>query len=231
MTLPASAVPATGDAIAVLPAQYKTDSHPVLDALAAGLRGMLLKHEEWSDSLVEKSDALTAEGAFLDEIGQDLGTSRSSGELDGAYRDRALGASEVATPAVLIALANSILVPYSVEVQMCESILDAWYVSNGTANWGAYIGDGIVEISPQYFDRLYFDDADENGGVYRHNAEPGGALTFGDTCGRYFLMRVPALTSLSDEAAMSVYQTIVSAVSRAKGHGVRFALLVDGKIA
>lgn len=197
------------DVLAVLPAEYRTDEHPVLDAVVAGLLGMLVEHQSRAEYAAQQGDVTRATAEYLDGLAGDRGSNRAPGELDDDYRGRTASWKEIATPNAIVALINEILAPVTaVEAQVCETILDRWYVTDGTDGSGgdpgfySFVGDGLTEMCPNYPDRLYEDDETANGGYVRPQSSPGGALAFSDSYGRMLFVRVP---ELNDVDAPRVY--------------------------
>jgi len=127
---------------------------------------------------------------------------RAAGEIDDDYRARILGWHEVVTPDAIMATVNAALAPYTtVQAQYCESILDRWFIEDGTATWGSFVGDQYtVTVGPQYFDRLYPDDVAINGDS-RPQSDPGEALVFSDDLGRCFFLRLPELNDANGPTA------------------------------
>jgi hypothetical protein len=237
------------DVLAVLPAFVRqSDTAPVRDALVAALTEILLRYQELAGYAAAQCDIARATGVYLDGLCEDRGVYRQPGETDEQLRARALTTPELVTPAAILAAANTILAPYTtIEAQLAESILDRWYVQDGSATWHSF-----VDANPQYLKRLYPEDAARNDGFVRPGSRIGGAWAFSDRIGRYFVLRVPVLTGLGNahgfvpqafvfggghrrgwflfrdpSSALSVYQAISSAVNRVKGHSVRWLLLAD----
>lgn len=191
---PDPAVESADDVLGIYPRQFKTDSHPVLDAINAAHAGVHEAYTDASDYAAQQSDVLSATGEYLDGILGDHGCQRASGELDEDYRARGLSWVGVVTPDAIMAAVNELLAPYSaVLAQYCESIADCWYVEDDTAAWGSFVADRATLVGPSYLDRLYPDDAAANDGLYRPQSDPGEALVFTDDLGRCFLLRIPAL--------------------------------------
>lgn len=177
------------DIISILPFFLKSDdSPPVRDAIIAALVSIFLAYQDASSYASAQSDILRAVGLYLDGLGSDRGITRQPSELDESYRTRILSIPNIVTPSAILAAVNSILAPYtSVQAQLFEASLDRWFVFNGTSHL-SFIG-----TNPIYLDRLYIDDIASNLGQSRPQSRVGGAWTFGDTVGRYFVLRVPLL--------------------------------------
>jgi hypothetical protein len=191
-------VTSEADVLAVLPAFVRQrDSAEVRDAILAGLTAILVRYQELTRYAASQCDLLTATGIYLEGLCEDREVFKQPGESDDALRARALTTPDLVTPAAILAAANTILARYTpVEAEYGESVLDRWYVQDGTARWHSFIG-----ANPQYLRRLYADDAVANGGFVRPNARMGGAWAFGDRIGRYFVLRVPVLTGLTKSHA------------------------------
>jgi hypothetical protein len=251
------------DVLAVLPAFVRrSDSAPVRDALASALVHILRRYRQLSAYAAKQCDITRATGIYLESLCSEHGVYKQPGESDDQLRARALTTPDLVTPAAILAAANTILALYtSARALYAESILDRWFVSDGTASWHSFIG-----AQPQYFARLYPADAAANGGFVRPSSEIGGAWAFSDQVGRFFVLRVPVLTGLasahafvaadlnapadarvfvgdgsskasagmfvyeSPSTALAAYQAIVNAISRIKGHSVRWALYADPKL-
>ena len=228
MTLPADVVTSADDVIAVLPKAFQTDTHPILDGLAETLDAMLEEHQEKSDSVVLQHDILNAIEQWESGLCDDRSCPRAPSESDASLRARALAWPDQTTPTSIIALCNQYTAPLTDgKTQYIESIVDCWFVGNGATGGGglSFVGDGAQNFQPQYTDRLYEEQAADNDGAYRPQAEPGGALV-GDGLGHMFMLRLPGVQSGQEGA----YQVIVNAVQRIKGQGMRFAAVVDGKL-
>lgn len=190
------------DVLAVYPREYRTETHPVLDALAESHAAMHLAHQEASDYAAAQSDLLRATGAYLDGLVQDRAARRAEGESDEDCRSRVIAWQDTVTPAAILATVNAILAPYTTgQAQLCESILDRWFVGDGTETWCAPVSDGLTILGPSYPDRLYQDDAALNGGVYRPQSDPCEPLIFSDDDGREFLLRIPELNDVNGPTA------------------------------
>ena len=197
------AVQSADDVLAVYPREYKTASHPVLDAINAGHAAVHIEYQQASDQSALQTDILRATGANLEGLGQDRGCPKAAGESDDDYRARVLAWKGVVTPDAIMTTVNAILAPYTtVLAQYCESILDRWFVEDGSAVWGSFVGDSAtVTVGPQYLDRLYPDDAALNGGDFRPQSDPGEALIFTDDAGRCFFLRIPELNDANGPTA------------------------------
>jgi hypothetical protein len=257
------------DVLAALPALVReSDAAPVRDALAAALVAIIARYRQLSSYSAKQCDITRATGIYLESLCREHGVFKQPGEADDELRARALTAPDLVTPQAILAAANTVLAPYtSVHAQYAESVLDRWFVQDGSAPWHSFVG-----AQPQYFSRLYPADAAANGGFVRPSSEIGGAWAFADQVGRLFVLRVPVLTGLSEahafaaadlsappgarsfvadgsnasgseasgalgmfvyqspSTALAVYQAIANAVSRIRGHSVRWLLVADARL-
>jgi hypothetical protein len=199
------------DVLAVLPAFVRqSDSAPVRDALAAALARILVRYRNLSAYSAQQCDITRATGIYLESLCNEHGVYKQDGESDDSLRARALTVPTLVTPAAILAAANAILGAYTAtEAQYAESILDRWYVTDGTLAWHSFIG-----AQAQYFARLYPADAAANGGFVRPNSELGGAWAFADQVGRFFILRVPVLTGLTDAHAFVAADLVAPADAR-----------------
>jgi hypothetical protein len=200
----ALAVTDISDLVDVLPYFLKPDDPaPVRDAILAALLAIVLEWQNRSGYGASQADILRATGIYLDEIGLEHGVFRQADELDAPYRARILAVPTLVTPTAILAAVNAILAPFTpIQAQYCESVMDRWFVSAGDAGWHSYIYDAAdIPRSPDYYDRLYADNAAANGGFVRPNASPGCARVFDDTVGRFLFVRVPDLSPIDQQVA------------------------------
>jgi len=120
--------------LAVLPAFVRqSDSAPVRDALAAALARILVRYRNLSAYSAQQCDITRATGIYLESLCNEHGVYKQDGESDDSLRARALTVPTLVTPAAVLAAANAILGAYTAtEAQYAESILDRWYVTDGT---------------------------------------------------------------------------------------------------
>jgi len=186
------------DVLAVLPAFVRrSDSAPVRDALAAALVEIIRRYRQLSAYAAAQCDITRATGIYLQSLCAEHGVFKQDGESDDALRARALTTPDLVTPTAILAAANTILALYTAgRAQYAETLLDRWFVHDGTAGWHSFVG-----AQPQYRARLYPADAALNGGFVRPSSEIGGAWAFADNTGRFFILRVPVLTGLGSAHA------------------------------
>jgi hypothetical protein len=235
---------------------------PVRDALAEALAEAFYAYQGHASYAAAQSDATRATDQYLASSAAEVGIYPQVGESDEALRDRLFTTPAVVTPQAILAAVNGILALYTTgRAELCESILDAWYVFDGNLSnvCHSFVGDGTYDCTPLYIDRRY---------DVRPNRSPTGAVLFKDRAGRLFVLRVPdigATASLaayaqdaagdfpeavmyvgdgtsstgwgasyvftSGDAEEAVYAAIANVVDRLAGHGVRWDMLIDPKLA
>ena len=194
LATPDPAVQTADDVLAVYPRQFRTDEHPVLDAINEAHAGIHRAYTGASDYAASQSDILRANGEYLDGLLGDHGCYRAPGERDDDYRARGFAWLGVVTPESMVAVINDLLALYTITLaQCCETIADRWYVEDGAADWGSFVNTYATLNGPSYPDRLYPGDAALNDGASRPQSDPGEPLIFLGDAGRQFFLRVPAL--------------------------------------
>lgn len=270
LPIPFPALPSGGDLplrsredwLAKLPEVVRREEvAPVRDDVAEAASGILLAYQARAAYAAAQSDGTRATGVYLDGHLEDAGLPRQAGEDDESARDRLYSPQRVVTPNAVKAVVDSILLAAGVTKRcvVFESVLDRWFVSDGSASWHSFVTDGTVSLDPLYQDRRY---------DLRPDSGPGGAWAFGDHHGRWMVIRVPVValpefgafawlgeamqvvpglgffvtdgthTAGDDNGfvfsgnadASEVYQTIVNVVERVKGAGIRVTLLIDPKL-
>lgn len=183
----------SGDVSELVPAPYRKDEGeaPILGALIEALTEIAIAWEDAGSASVAQSSIATASGVFLDGLAEDCELHRAQDEEQEAFRERTLEVPDTIDRRAILEAANAILAPLTtVQAHIFDSILDRWFVTDGTASFHSFIG-----ANPQYFDRLYPQDAATNG-ASRPLSEPGGAYAFADRIGRQFVLRVPNVASV-----------------------------------
>jgi hypothetical protein len=204
-------VTGTQDVLAVAPGfvqQAQGAPAPVRDALVAALDGVHERYQELTGYAAAQCDVLRATDQYLVGLAEDRGYFQQPGEAQEPFRSRVLGVPSQVTPAAIVAAVNAILAPLtSVQCQYLESVLDRVYLTDGTATFHSFFnglaGAAPGDTSPQYPDRFYRDDA-LSGGLNTQavpNRDPGGAWSFSDEIGRYFVLRVPVVADTTTTLA------------------------------
>lgn len=194
------------DVLRHLPAELLLpESDPIRDLLVDALAGLLQSYEARSDHAVAQSDVTRAIAQYLSALADDRSAGRARGEGDEALRARALDSGCV-TETMIARGVNAILSLYtSTECELNDAALDRWFIHDGTdgnggpAQWHSFVGAG-----PNYPDRLFSDDAVNNGGYSRPNSAVGGARLYSDAIGRHLLLRVPDLGFQNRDAAFTM---------------------------
>ena len=189
-----------------------SDNAPVRDAIRAGLVAMFTYYQDSTSVAAMQSNVLYATGIYLDGLGRDEGVFRQDDEPytsagDAAYRARIVLQGGTVTPDAICSAVNSLLAPYSsIKCRYLESILDRGFCRDATVNPNvAYVRDGatVGNVDPTYVDRLFPDDAAANAGASIANRGPGGFFCFSDLIGRFFVLRIPALSLLDTSGAFA----------------------------
>lgn len=178
----------------------RADVAPVREALVDTVHGILQTAQFRIDQAAAQSDVLRAVADYLRALATERGFSKQKSEGDEVLRDRLLEALKVTTPEAIIAVVNAILAPFtSTECILLDSVLDRWYINNGTdgkggdSRWHSHIGN-----TPSYPKRFYENDSIANGGYFRPNSDPGGIRIFDNSIGRQFVLLLPNLVGQED---------------------------------
>ena len=170
--------------------QRSAPAAPVRDALVEAETAMFLAYQERADYAAAQSDPMRATGVYLAGHASDRGIYRQEGEDDEELRGRVFTVPEVVSPQAILGAANAILAPYTdKEAKLFESVVDRLFLGDGTATFHAFLTDGTVDVDPQYQDRRY---------DLRPGIGAGGGWVFGDHDGRYFILRVPDISGVTD---------------------------------
>ncbi len=170
--------------------QRSSEAAPVRDAIAESETAMFLAYQAGSDHAAAQCDPTRATGIYLAGHASDRGIYKQEGEEDEELRARIFTVPDVVSPQAILAAANAAIAPYTDKTaKIFESVLDRLFLGDGTTTWHNFLTDGTADIDPQYQDRRY---------ELRDGAGPGGSWVFGDTYGRYFVLRVPDLSGVTD---------------------------------
>ncbi|WP_438029032.1 hypothetical protein [Sorangium sp. So ce233] len=160
------------------------------DALVEAETAMFLAYQERADYAAAQSDPMRATGVYLAGHASDRGIYQQEGEGDEELRDRVFTVPDVVSPHAILGATNAILAPYTdKEAKLFESVTDRLFLGDGTTEWHSFLTDGTADLDPQYQDRRY---------ELRDGAGPGGAWVFDDADGRYFVLRVPDISGITD---------------------------------
>lgn len=243
------------------PEVRRSETAPVRDALAEAMAATFVAYEGAASTAAAQSDPTRATGQYLEVHATEVGIFPQEGEKTEELRERLYATPEVTTPNAILEAANLVVSRYTnAKAQLCESILDRWFVTDGNpaSEVHSYVTDGTASVTPDYPDRRY---------DYRPQRSPTGALPFSDHNGRLFILRVPQIGAVvgsqtyvddgtggsekhgffatdGDLAAnayhafiypglaetLSAYQQIANSVDRLTGQGVRWVLWVDPKL-
>lgn len=250
-------LPAREDAVqSLVPVERRSDAAPVQNDLLAAEVAAWREHERHAEEAAGQCSPLTATGTWLESLGAERKVFRQDGESQEAYRDRIYAPPELISPRAILDAVSAAIAPYTdVLPRLSESILDGWYVGDDTATWSSHVYSVHgPSRSPHYPDRLYPDDAAENGGHFRLQSEPDGAVPM-DGHGRMFTIRIPDLGSQSLDTfvtssddgwliedgtaawsshvwdsglgASTAYAVAINTVAALRAHSIRWVLIVD----
>lgn len=245
------------DVLKLLPGDWKREPDaPVRDAIVAGLTALLQELQAAAGYSAAQADPLRATDRYLTGLADDRGFVPAPGEAQEAFRNRLSDTPALVSYDAVVALVSGLLVSHSAVLpRVFDSVLDRWFVTDGTGAYHSYVG-----APPDYPDRLYPHHAAINDGVVLPQSHPTGAWVFGDCIGRYFVVIVPDISPRDSDialpfngtvfdgafyigdgssdlntsfvlaefqTALTVYQTIVNAVERISGQGIRWQLYAD----
>lgn len=191
MTLPVpidGALPIQGasDVLALWPETIRrSEAAPVRDAMAEAMADMFGAYQGASSYAAAQSDPTRATDQYLEIHTTDVGIFPQEGETSDELRERLFATPEVVTPTAILTIVNTVLARYTTaKAQLCESVLDRWFVFDGDpANaCHSFVSDGTASVTPVYPRRRY---------AVRPQRSPTGALPFADHVGRMFILRVP----------------------------------------
>jgi hypothetical protein len=200
------------DVLAIVPTfLHPDDPAPVRDGIFAGLLALCAEISDWGEYAAAQADVLRATGNYEDAIGAERENFRT-GNDDTAYRSLLLSPPAVVTPAAILATVNAVLAPYTnLQAAYFEANSDrafAYQDADPAQAPRAYAyQDTSQPQTPDYFDRLYASEAAQNVGFFCPGREPGNARVFQDDIGRYFVLRVPDLSSINAQDT-PVYQEL-----------------------
>lgn len=199
------------DIYAVLPVLLRPDDPaPVRDAIFNALLAIVQRYQQRSLYAAEQSDIISANGASLWQACSEIGVFVQPGESDTALKARALTSPLLVTPQAIINAATTILSAYITLTPTnspCyqEALSDRLFIRKASGPNSSVISPrgyiykkASVPTSPDDLSRLYPSEKQYNNGLSIPNREPGAARIFkAGTLGRYFVLRIPDLSSLS----------------------------------
>jgi hypothetical protein len=171
---------------------------PVRDAIEAGQTALLLEYQRRASYAAAQSDPARATDEYLDEILEEYGCPRKSGQTDDQARAVMFSTPPVVSPTAILTVANGVLSQYTAVSCRYAEHSDGWFVTNGfiSGGWSSHVfataDNGTSTCTPNYPDR-----------PQTPNRRPPGAMPNQNTYGRWFLLRVPDISSLDDNIASS----------------------------
>jgi hypothetical protein len=172
--------------------EVQTD--PIRDAIQCGQTDMFLEYQRASSYAAAQSDPGRATDEYLDEILEEYGCPRQTGQGDEDARAVMFATPPVISPVAVLAVTNAILAPYTVVPCRYAERSDGWFAGLGTSPWSSHIfatkDNGDDNATPNYPDR-----------PVNPQRRPPGAMPNADTYGRWFLLRAPDISSINSELA------------------------------
>lgn len=240
--------------------QREPEVAPVRDAVAEAEAEMFLAYQQRADYAAAQCDPTRATGIYLAGHAADRGIFKQADEGDEELRSRIFTVPAVVSLSAILGAANAILATYTTrEAKIFESVVDRLYLGDGTTTWHSFLTDGTVDVDPQYQDRRYElrDGVGPGGGwvfgdhygryfilrvpdlsgitsalsfAYDGNqeAESGVGLFLNDGSDADGSASGFLYEGSSDAAG--IYQAIINAVERIRGHGVRWMMVIDPKL-
>ena len=186
------------------------DSAPIRDALEQGQFAMMLEYQRRARYAAAQSDAARATGEYEDEILEEFGCPRQSGQDDDDARSNLFAFKPSVSPEDIITVANAVLAPYTAISCFYAEGSDGWFLGAGGAVWSSHVfghaaGEQNIYQTPRYPGRP----------VNLHRRPPG-AMPCPDSYGRWFLLRAPDISRINSE---------ISTVFAAR---TPFEFLIDG---
>lgn len=193
------------DVLAALPQALRDPAlDPVRDTLVVALTALLQEWQYRSDYGAAQSDPSRAVEQYLAALGGDRGASKTIGEAEEAFRERAFQQRECVTERSIAAGVDAVLsLVTTARCALVDAALDGWFIHDGTdGNGGPPKWHSFVGAPPSYPDRYTEDDAVNNDGKFRPNSAVGSARVFSDSLGRLLLVRVPDVGFQLRDAAL-----------------------------
>lgn len=176
---------------------------PIRDAFVEAFAVGNITYQDLAEYAIAQCDPLRATGEYLAGLAAEREVPPAQGESEESLRARLFAAPSIVTPDAIAAAVNAILAKHTTkECEVVELELDGWYVHDGTVTaWDSFIG-----ASPRYPDRLFPDDATENGGDFVKNSDPGGAIPARGLV-RSFHIRLPVIDAADEDFAFAIDAT------------------------
>jgi hypothetical protein len=233
------------------------DTAVVRDGFVLAFTTGFLGYQSAASYAAAQCDPLRATGDYLRSLASEHGIIPNNGETDAGIQNRIFLAPQIVTPLATADQINNLIAPFTTsQCIVLELGCDCWFVSAGDASWDSFVS-ASDDVTHHYQDRLYPDDAAENGGLFFSNAAPHQAIP-SPGIPRSFHVRAPSLAAAdqlfafvsdSDNATFFVdagdavagptfifqntvteedlYEAIIGLVDSIKGQGMTWSLYVD----
>lgn len=174
--------------------QRSAQNAPIRDAFTEAFAAGHIAYQDVVANVLAQTNPLYATGEYLRYKATERGIYSVPGEDDEVLRTRIFEIPAIVTPQAIVDAVNAIIAPYTTEeCDVFEPEVDGLFIHDGTATaWDSFIG-----ASPRYPDRMYYDDRDENDGLYLENNVPHGAIP-SSGYRRSFFVRIPII-SIADQ--------------------------------
>lgn len=245
------------DVLKLLPGEWKRESEaPIRDAIVSALTATIQELQTAAGYAAAQADPLRATDRYLLGLADDRGFIPAPGEDEDEFRARLSDTPALVSYDAIVALISEILAPHTTILpRVFDAVLDGYFVTDGTGEYRSYVGappdypdrlyphhasvnDGVSLPQSHPTGAWVFGDC---GGRYFvvvvPDISPLDALASysynGEDLSDAFFASdgtTPANGTfvLTDfQTALTVYQTIVNAVERISGQGIRWQLFAD----
>jgi hypothetical protein len=175
---------------------------PLRDAIQDGQAAALLEYQRASRYAAAQSDPGRGTDEYEDEILEEHGVYRQPGESNAAARARMFAGPTVVSMTGIIAAANAVLAPYTTISCVYAEESDGCFACSSSSNFSTHAFSntdaGTAGHTPNYPDRLYPGSV-AAGLQSLPLRRPPGCMPNIDVAGRWFLLRVPDISSLDND--------------------------------
>lgn len=245
------------DVLKIVPGEWKGETEaPVRDAIVAALTATIQELQASAGYAAAQADPLRATDRYLLGLAEDRGFVPAPGEGEDEFRARLSDTPALVSYAAIVALVSEILAPHTTILpRVFDAVLDGFFVTDGTGDYRSYVGsppdypdrlyphhaavnDGVSlpqshptgawvfgDCVGRYFVVIVPDITPQDSEVsYAFNGEDLPDAFFG---GDGTSLENASFVLTEYQTALTVYQTIVNAVERITGQGIRWQLFAD----
>lgn len=245
------------DVAKLYPKEWKQEADaPVRDAIGTGLTVALQELQVAVGYSAAQSDPLRATDRYLLGLAEDRGFVPAPNEAQEAFRARISDTPGLVTYDAILALVTDLLAPYTpIAPRLFDSVEDRYFVTDGAGAYHSFVGappdypdrlypqhaavnDGVTltqshppgawvfgDCVGRYFVVIVPDFSPRDVALSLPYAGTGFSDSFfvGDGTGS----SVSSYVLTEFQTALTVYQSIVNAVERLSGQGIRWQLFAD----